>query len=116
MDCQGATWFDYEHHNTMKFVVGISPSGFITFLSSCYGGRVSDRFITKNSGFSDILQRDDVVMADCDFQIQEDLLFQFFKLKVPLSAGTKGQMTKKKYKMQKKLQIYKLTLREQSIG
>ena len=42
LDCQAATWSDYKHHNTIKFLVGISPSGFITFLSSCYGGRASD--------------------------------------------------------------------------
>ena len=31
LDCQAATWSDYKHHNTVKFLVGISPSGFITF-------------------------------------------------------------------------------------
>ena len=34
-DCQVATWSDYKHHHTIKFLVGISPSGFVTFLSSC---------------------------------------------------------------------------------
>ena len=38
LDCQAATWPDYKHHNTVKLIVGISPSGTITFLSSCYGG------------------------------------------------------------------------------
>ena len=42
LDCQAATWSDYKNHNAIKFLVGISPSGFITFLSSCYGGRASD--------------------------------------------------------------------------
>ena len=44
-----------KHHNTTKFIIGISPSGFITFLSSCYGGRASDKFITKDSGFYDLI-------------------------------------------------------------
>ena len=70
MDCQAATWSDYKYHNTIKFLVRISPSiGFITFLSSCYSGRASDKFITKDSGFYDLLERDDVVMADRGFQI-----------------------------------------------
>ena len=77
LDCQDPTWSEYKHHNTIKFLVGISPSGFITFLSSCYGGRASDKFITKDSGFYDLLERDDVVMADRGFQIQEDLLLHF---------------------------------------
>ena len=74
--------------------IGISPSGFITFLSSCYGARASDKFITKDSGFYDLLQHDDVVMADCDFQIQKDLL-HFCNLQVPRGARTKSQITKK---------------------
>ena len=32
-----ATWSDYKHHNTLKFLVGITPIGFILFISSCYG-------------------------------------------------------------------------------
>ena len=43
----------------LKFLVGISPSGFITFLSSCCGGRASDKFISKDSGFYDLLQHDE---------------------------------------------------------
>ena len=58
LDCQVATWSDYKHYNT-KILVGISPSGFITFLSSCCGGRASDKFISKDSGFYDLLQHDE---------------------------------------------------------
>ena len=75
--------------------IGISPSGFITFLSSCYGARASDKLNTKDSGFYDLLQHDDVVMADCDFQIQKDLLLHFCNLQVPRGARTKSQITKK---------------------
>ena len=41
---QASTWSDYKHHNTIKFMVGITPSGDISFLSDCYGGRSSDKF------------------------------------------------------------------------
>ena len=51
LDCQAATWSDYKHHNPIKFLVGIPPSGFNIFLSSCYGDRASYKFITKDSGF-----------------------------------------------------------------
>ena len=73
LDCQAATWSDYKHHNIIKFLVGISPSSIITFLSPCYGGWASDKFITKERGFDDLLERDDEVMVDRGFQIQEDL-------------------------------------------
>ena len=29
LDCQTATWSDYKHHNTIKFLVGILPSDYI---------------------------------------------------------------------------------------
>ena len=77
LSSQAATWSDYKHHNTIKFLIGISPSGFITFLSDCYGGRASDKFITSDSGFYDLIERDDEVMADKGFQIKEELLLRF---------------------------------------
>ena len=56
---QASTWSDYKHHNTVKFLVGITSSGFISFLSDCYSGRSSDKFITGDSGFYDLLECDD---------------------------------------------------------
>ena len=90
---QASTWSDYKHHNTVKFLVGITPSGFISFLSDCYGGRSSDKFITGDSGFYDLLERDDEVMADRGFQIKEELMLRFCSLSVPPGARVKSQMT-----------------------
>ena len=90
---QAATWSDYKSHNTFKFLIAISPTGFITFVSPCYGGRATDKFICKDSGFYDLLERDDEVMADRGFQIQEELMFKYCSLSVPPGARTKSQMT-----------------------
>ena len=78
---KAATWSDYKHHNTLKFLVEITPSGFISFLSDCYGGRASDKFITADCGLYDILERDDEVMVDRGFQIREELMLRFCSLK-----------------------------------
>ena len=102
LNAQAATWSDYKHHNTFKFLVGIAPSGFISFLSSCYGGRASDKFITRDSGFYDILERGDTVMADRGFQIREELLLHFCDLTVPPGARVKSQMTKSEKKKTEK--------------
>ena len=68
---QAETWSDYKSHNTVKFLVGISPTGFITFLSSCYGGRASDRFICQDSNFYDGLDLyDEVMQIDCSSRRQ----------------------------------------------
>ena len=90
---QAATWAEYRSHNTFKFLIAISPTGFTTFVSSCYGGRATDKFICKDSGFYDLLERDDEVMAERGFQIQEELMFQYCSLSVPPGARTKSQMT-----------------------
>jgi len=93
LEIQAVTWSDYKSHNTIKFLIGISPTGYITFLSDCYGGRASDRFICKDSCFYDLLDTYDEVMADRGFQIMEELLLNFCTLSVPPGARLKSQMT-----------------------
>ena len=93
LEVQAITWSDYKHHNTIKFLLGISPAGFITFLSECYGGRASDKFICKDSGFYDALEFGDEVMADRGFQITEELLARNTRLVIPPGARLKSQMT-----------------------
>jgi len=48
-------------------LVAITPSGFISFVSKCYGGRSSDTFITNDCGFLSKLQLNNEVMADKGF-------------------------------------------------
>jgi len=43
-------WSNYKHHSTIKFLIGITPQGTISFLSIYVGGRMSDKEITEESG------------------------------------------------------------------
>ena len=56
LEIQALTWSDYKKHNTVKFLVGIAPSGMISFLSKAWGGRASEQYITRESGFLDLLE------------------------------------------------------------
>ena len=88
---QARTWSDYKKHNTGKFLVAIAPNGMITFVSKVWGGRTSDVQITKESGFYNLLDPGDIVLADRGFTIKEDLLLRGAKLEIPPSSKGKEQ-------------------------
>ena len=59
---QTSTWSDYKHHNTLKFLVAVSPNSTITFISPAYPGRNSDTQVTRTCGFLDKLENYDHLM------------------------------------------------------
>ena len=89
LQARAQTYSNYKKHNTIKFLIGITPSGVICFLSKCWGGRVSDKELTRESGFLNKLEHTDEIMADRGFLIEEELALQGAKLTIP--AFTKGK-------------------------
>ncbi|CAL9691906.1 unnamed protein product [Knipowitschia caucasica] len=61
------------NHNTIKFLVSITPTGAISFVSKVFSGRTSDGVMTRLSGFLDKLQSGDQVMSNQSFLITEEL-------------------------------------------
>ena len=96
LEIQALTWSDYKKHNTVKFLVGITPSGMISFLSKAWGGRASDQHITRESGFLDLLEPTDLIMADRGFTIKEDLMVRGATLEIPPPSSGLEQMSKDK--------------------
>ena len=58
------TYSRYKKGFTAKLLVRITPSGFISYKSKVAGGRKGDSQITVESGLLDLLEDDDVVLAD----------------------------------------------------
>jgi hypothetical protein len=81
---------NYKHHNTFKFLVGVSPQMGITYISRAYGGRASDKHITSDS--ADLLQcletNKGSVMADRGFLIEGILNDMGVKLYMPSFKGS----------------------------
>ncbi|XP_076071975.1 uncharacterized protein LOC143043658 [Mytilus galloprovincialis] len=90
---QSLTYSSYKHHNTLKFLVGITPSGVISFVSEGWGRRVSDREITIECGILDLLEPGDNVMADKGFTINDLLVKRQCALNIPPFRGIKDQFT-----------------------
>jgi DDE superfamily endonuclease/Helix-turn-helix of DDE superfamily endonuclease len=89
LKARAQTYSNYKKHNTVKLLIGISPSGCVTFLSPCWGGRASDRHITLQSNLLDKFFPGDIALADRGFTMSEDFAFQGVRLLVP--AFTKGK-------------------------
>lgn len=62
---------DYKSHMTYKSLIGISPSGIVTFVSDLYAGSISDKQITGLSGLVNLCEEGDAIMADKGFLITD---------------------------------------------
>ncbi|XP_037033743.1 uncharacterized protein LOC119072593 [Bradysia coprophila] len=76
-------WSTYKHHVTIKFLIGISMSGAIIFISPAFGGRASDKEITLKSGFLNFLKKNNLVLADKGFLVEEEIKKTGASLRMP---------------------------------
>lgn len=95
LNARAQTWSNYKNTNTIKYLVGISPAGAITFLSQGWGGKVSDKEITIKSGFLDKLEHGDCILADRGFTVANEIATKGAILKIPNFTRGKSQMTGK---------------------
>ena len=73
----------YKSRPTLKCLVGISPSGAISYVSKPAGGNTSDKKLVKMSQIVELFEPGDICMADRGFNIQELFLHRQVRLVIP---------------------------------
>ena len=92
LQARAYTWSNYKHKNMVKVLIGIVPLGSVSFVSEGWGGHVSDKYITENSGILNKLLPGDV-LADRGFDIAESVGVRQTKLHIPAFTKGKSQLS-----------------------
>ena len=71
---RASTFSSYKNRNTIKVLIGITPSGAISFVSQAYEGSISDRQLFEVCGLLEKLEPRDEIMADKGFLMQDLLI------------------------------------------
>ena len=127
-------WSNYKHHSTIKFLIGITPQGSISFISSCVGGRMSDKEITETSGLLqhllpgmilvtfqlkiglvNISHIGDIILADRGFTCDDYARMVMAEIKIPFFTKGKKQLEKVNVDWSRELSIVRIHV-ERVIG
>lgn len=65
---QALTWSEYKKCNTLKYLVSSTPDGFINYISTGYGGRISDALLVQTCVYLQVIPPGSSVMADRGFK------------------------------------------------
>ena len=93
-DCnaQRITFSTYKHRNTAKAMIGVTPCGVVSYVSSSYGGSASDRQIIERSVLVDtdrsMFDEEDSIMADRGILVQD--LFAAMDVQVNVPTTMRG--------------------------
>ena len=65
----------------------------VSYISSAWGERVSDKYLTEHCGILNMLLPGDIVLADCGFDISDSVgMFQAY-LQIPAFTKGKNQLS-----------------------
>ena len=94
------TYSNCKKHNTVKFLIAITPCGTISFLSDCWSSRVSDKVLTQESAILDLLEPEDKFLLPMASLIDEDVVLHGAKL---LLHGGRSKLSQEKVERSKQL-------------
>ncbi|WAR07398.1 hypothetical protein MAR_017356 [Mya arenaria] len=89
LQASAETYSSYKHHHTVKFLIGITPQGTVSYISKGWGGRTSDKYITEHCGYLNKLSPGDLILADRGFDISTSVGSLAASVNIP--AFTKGR-------------------------
>ena len=91
---------NYKHHVSYKVLLGIAPSGAISFISELSEGSISDKEIAKRSSIlnENLWDDNDSIMADRGFTIQNELASLNVELYIPSFLDGRAQLTEAEVK------------------
>ncbi|XP_044260859.1 uncharacterized protein LOC123008880 [Tribolium madens] len=94
LKCRILTYSHYKSTHTLKYLIAITPSGLISFVSSGYGGRTSDKAIFNKEKLIDKFDPHDGIMVDKGVLIEKECEENFLKLIRPPFLRKKSQFSK----------------------
>ena len=77
------TCSSYKQWNTAKLLLGITPTGVVSFIPPLWTGSISHKEIVKLSGLLNLLEAGDAVMNDKGFLIRDLLALKKVHLVTP---------------------------------
>ena len=88
-----------------KFLVGITPNGVVSFLSSSSGGRATDVFIKQDCRIANKLLLGEQVMAEQGIKVKDLLAYHLCSLAIPPSVQGDVKMSKEMWRKHPKYQM-----------
>lgn len=84
INCCIACYSNYKGQRTIKFLIGVTPAGLISYVSEAYSGKASDKQIFNEQNFLELLDPfTDELMVDKGFSIQQECLNKGIRLHIP---------------------------------
>lgn len=94
LKCRVRSYSHYKGTQTIKYLIGITPSGLISLVSAGFGGRATDKAIFMYENVLDKLEIHDAVMVDKGFLIESECNDRLIKLIRPPFLRKKSQFSK----------------------
>lgn len=94
LSCRIKLYSNYKSTFTLKFLIGVSPGGLITYISQPYGGRASDRSLFVQSGLIQKMNSSDAIMVDKGFLIDDLCMSKNIQIIRPPFLKNKIQFSK----------------------